>query len=209
MNLFARRQPEIDDKTIRAAANRSRIIGERQTTERFARAMELLSDEKLEVRLGGIYTLEQLAKDSPIDQGPVIEVLATFVRERVGWKIGGPVPDRIASEIQVILTVLGRREWSFAREDKPLDLHGTCLAHAHLPFAHFERAFLYETNLERTLLYRANLQGAWLAKSILTYANLDEAHLEGADLSGAIGLTREQLKTAFVDGETRLPKGLG
>jgi uncharacterized protein YjbI with pentapeptide repeats len=170
--------------------------------------MELLGDEKLEVRLGGIYTLEQLAKDSPSDQSAVIEVLATFVRERVGWKKGSPVPDRLPPEIQVILTVLGRRAWSMAREDKPLDLHCTALAHAHLPFAHLECAFLYGANLENALLYRANLQGAWLAQAHMTQANLDEAHLEGADLRDAVGLTHDQLRTAYTDAKTVLPKYL-
>lgn len=153
---------EIGEQSARAA-NRSRIIENRQTSERFARAMELLNDSRREVRLGGIYTLERLAKDSPTCQGAMTEVLATYVREHSPWQPGDAAPGRLTSEIQVILTVLGRRDWSAAREDKPLDLHGTSLARAHLPFAHLKHAFLYATNLTDALLFRANLQGAWLA----------------------------------------------
>jgi hypothetical protein len=35
----------------------------------------------LEVRLGGIYALERIARDSPTDHWTIIEVLSTYVRE--------------------------------------------------------------------------------------------------------------------------------
>ena len=36
-----------------------------QVTERYANAIEQLGEDKLDVRLGGIYSLERVARDSP------------------------------------------------------------------------------------------------------------------------------------------------
>jgi hypothetical protein len=181
------------------------LVQGRQMTEHFGHAMELLGHEKLEVRLGGIYALEQHIRDSEKDQGPIVEVLASYVRQRAVWQEGQPIPERLDSDIQAVLTVLGRRPWSYQKEDKPLDLHGTILTRAYLPFAHLERAFLYRANLEDAMLHKAHLEGAWLWGAHLTKANLDEAHLEGADLADAVGLTWEQLSTAHLDADTKLP----
>lgn len=209
-------QPTWSDETLwRRDLSAIEDSGERQierhAAERFARAMELLGDEKVEVRWGGIFALEKLARRSPQEQSAVSDVLATYVRRRARWQPEQvdeeTVEDgsRISSEIQLILTVLARREYSFRGEDKPLDLHNTNLAKVHLPFAHLERAFLYNCNLQGALLYQAHLQGAWLARTNLKNANLDGAHLEGADLSDAISLTPEQLELAYWDTRTTMP----
>jgi hypothetical protein len=53
-----------------------------QVTERFTRAIEQLGQlgpEKLAVRLGGIYALEQIAMDSEELHWPVMEVLTAYV----------------------------------------------------------------------------------------------------------------------------------
>ena len=39
-------------------------------------------------------------------------------------------------------------------------------------------------------------------------ANFDGTNLRGADLTGAIDLTQEQIANAFIDGESKLPDGL-
>jgi Protein of unknown function (DUF2934)/Pentapeptide repeats (8 copies) len=55
---------------------------QRRITESFAKAVEQLGSDKLEVRLGGIYTLERISKESPDDYWTVMENLTAFVRER-------------------------------------------------------------------------------------------------------------------------------
>src|SRR5215203_3394049 len=63
-----------------------------QITERFTRAIDQLGatdDEgkpKLEIRLGGIYALERIAKDSPErDYSTVMEVLTAYARENAPY----------------------------------------------------------------------------------------------------------------------------
>ncbi len=170
---------------------------DRHLAERFARAMELLGAEKPEVRWGGIFALERLSRRSVQDQSTIAEVLATYVRRRAHWKPGRETT-RIESEIQLIVTVLARRSWPYQNEDRPLDLHATNLAKAHLPFAHLEAAFLYDCNLE----------GAWMARCNLKNANLDGAYLQGADLSNATGLNEDQLRQCRLSAKTILPTAL-
>jgi hypothetical protein len=49
--------------------------------ELFNRAVGQLTDAKLEVRLGAIYTLRQIAHDFPDLAKPTFELLSTYVRE--------------------------------------------------------------------------------------------------------------------------------
>lgn len=192
------------ERTTAAAEKSAAISSERHITERFVRVMELLGDDKLEVRLGGIYALERIARDSPNDQNAVTEVLATYVREHAPWHAQATHTGRVRADVQAILTVLGRRAWADG-EEETLDLHGTALATAYLPFARLQRAFLYETNLRGAMLYNADLRGAWLWKAHLHDTILEGAHLEGADLTAAEGLTWEQLRQTHLNKATKLP----
>lgn len=202
-----------------ASAKRTKAIEEhvarlqdRHIAERFARGMELLGDDKPELRWGGIFALERIARISAQDQGTVAEILAAYVRRHAPWKPNATEEEseqaHIESEIQLILTILGRRKWSFKNEDRPLDLHGTNLAKAHLPFAKLEYVFLYDCNLEGALLFRTSLQGAWMARCRLRNANLDGVQLQGADLSDVTGLTPEQLRHVSFDEKTVFPPAI-
>ncbi len=192
-----------------AAAERTAFFAAQQSeTERYARAMAMLGDAKIEVRLGGIYALERLARESERDHGPITEVLAAFAREGAKWNEGEVVPSRTGADVQAILTVIGRRHAPFDRPEARIDLHGTALARAYLPYANLQNAFLYESNMDGAMLQGANLRGAWCWKSSFAGATLEGAHLEGADLTAASGLTVEQVSSAYRDGNTKLPDHL-
>jgi hypothetical protein len=62
-----------------------RIAREGQITERFTRAIDQLGHDHLDVRLGGIYALERIARDSPADRATIGEVLTAFVRSHAPW----------------------------------------------------------------------------------------------------------------------------
>ena len=67
-----------------ALAYTARTFGlsrEGQVTDRYAKAIEQLGSDKLDVRIGGIYALERVARDSARDHPTVMEVLTAFVRE--------------------------------------------------------------------------------------------------------------------------------
>ena len=186
---------------------------QRRITESFSKAVEQLASDKIEVRLGGIYTLERISLESRADYWAIMETLTAFVRERARWK----EPDAVASEeaseqssashelqmppidIAAVLTVIVRRpEAERAREKNEdwtlalvgADLRGAFLAKAHLERAilakaHLEDAYLAAAHLERAELRGAHLEGADLLNAHLQGARLVDAHLEGAGLGRA------------------------
>jgi hypothetical protein len=56
------------------------VTREGQLTERFTRAVDQLGSDHVDVRLGGIYALERIARDSDIDRATIGEVLTAYVR---------------------------------------------------------------------------------------------------------------------------------
>jgi hypothetical protein len=52
-----------------------------QVTDRYTKAIEQLGSKELDVRIGGIYALERIARDSARDHPTVIEVLSAFIRQ--------------------------------------------------------------------------------------------------------------------------------
>jgi hypothetical protein len=73
--------------------------------ELFNRAVGQLKDKKLEVRLGAIFTLQQICRDFPDLSGPVIKLLTTYLQEnRVDYGNRKPPVD-----VQAIIGILGER----------------------------------------------------------------------------------------------------
>jgi Pentapeptide repeats (8 copies) len=158
---------------------------EGQVTDRYTKAIEQLGSDKLDVRIGGIYALERIARDSARDHPTVMEVLTAFIREHSHeqW----PPSDHPASrgqqrstrpDIQAGLTVVGRRDLD--RDIRPINLAG-----ANLTGADLAGAYLADADLIGADLTDADLTDADLAGADLEEANLTSAHLTGADLAGA------------------------
>jgi Pentapeptide repeats (8 copies) len=170
------------------------VSREGQITDRFTKAIAQLGEqgsEKLAVRLGGIYALERIARDSERDHWPIMEVLTAYVREHAPWPPKRPKdvqpsegnqapqeepratlkqpPPQLAADIQAVLTVLGQR------------------THA------YEKGKEQRLNLANTDLRGAILRGAQLQGAILASTQLQEAWLGRARLAGATHLTVEQL----------------
>lgn len=182
---------------VKTAQKNLRVTEEGKITERFSNAVELLGSEKLDVRLGGIYALERISRDSKDDHWTVMEVLTAFVRENSHKRL-----DQIAGEqtppekippredIQAIITVIGRRKWTETEFGKQINLQkvnlaGYVLIKAKLSGANLSGANLIGANLSRADLSEADLSGADLSGANLSRANLSEANLSGADLRGA------------------------
>jgi hypothetical protein len=65
-----------------------RISREGQITDRLTHAIDQLGNDKVDVRIGGIYALERLAKDSTTDRLAIVEILAAFIRTHAAWPAG-------------------------------------------------------------------------------------------------------------------------
>jgi hypothetical protein len=207
---------------------RVEVSQQQQITERFTRAIDQLGatddkgKKKPEIRLGGIYALERIARDSERDHWPIMETLTTYVREHAPWpskkdtQVTGFIPPPQAAQrepqashepgdpaapefpvpepdIQAILTVLRRRPRYFGNgEVERLDLHQTNLRSGNLREAHLEGAILGEARLEGAILGEARLEGA-----ILRAAHLERAYLGAARLERAV-LWEAHLERAYL-----------
>jgi hypothetical protein len=72
----------------------------------------------IEVRLGAIYALERIAIDSPRDHWTIMDILAAYVRQNAPLRTDAPYVEgeKPRTDIQAILTVLGRRRINLKRE---------------------------------------------------------------------------------------------
>jgi uncharacterized protein YjbI with pentapeptide repeats len=147
-----------------------------------------LGNDKIVVRLGGIYALEGVMNTSKQYHQPVLEALCAFVRDGTKTDTG----------IQASLTV-GRR----AAGTGVVDLTGAHIPKANLLNADLTGATLNGAKLSGADLLDANLTDARLTDAILNGANLTDARLTGAGLNNAnllnAQLTRANLTGANVD----------
>ncbi len=185
------RRITIADNNLKVSQDNLKVSQEGQITERFTRAIDQLGNEKLEIRLGGIYALERIANESEKDYWPIMEILTAYVRKNSPVKTDSPKLDtKVNPDIQAILTTIGRSQIPSGMEPKRLNLQETYLQKAdfreanlqwvNLSFAHLENANFVNTNLKG-----AYLEGTHLENTLLLGANLEEADLKGAHLKKA------------------------
>ncbi|MFD5176759.1 pentapeptide repeat-containing protein [Nocardia sp. NPDC058379] len=199
-------------QSLQSTRDQYGLSAQGQVTERFTNAVENLGSEKINVRLGGIYSLERLAKDSTEDQPTIIEILSGFIRTQApadvpectlpklvrddsaprGWRYVGPLP-QTAIDVQAALTVLGRRNVDHDAGALP-DLTGTCLAEAHLTGsfagADFDGAKMPEAHFDGTDLRCATFGRTELATATfwardLRWADFSSAHATGVEFNSS------------------------
>jgi uncharacterized protein YjbI with pentapeptide repeats len=154
-----------------------------------SKGFEQFGSDNIRLRLGGIYALEGVMNASEPYSEPVLEALSAFVRDNTRNTHTGD--EKPATDIQAVLTVIGRRV-QFGPEIADL-------VHAHIPKADLAHANLIGADLRHVDLSGAFLFGADLTGADLRHANLSGAFL-GPDLSGGAAvnanLTRANLSDA-------------
>lgn len=180
-NSQIREQLEISGEELR-------LSREGQVTDRYAKAVDNLGDDSSEARLGGIYALQRIMKDSPRDHPTIANVLATYIRTHT-TKPPKKAGEGVDADVAAALTVLAYRD---PTRDGTFTLD---LRHTHLP--HIELSPL--SNGTPADLAHATFANADLAGASLTGANLGGAFLGGADLTGA-DLTDANLTDAILAG---------
>lgn len=200
-----------------------RLNYEGQITDRFTKAIAQLGNEKLEVRLGGIYALERIARDSDKDYWQVMEILTAYVRENAPWSDDSSSESatrRPTTDIQAVLTVIGRRPRSLSAldNDPRLDLSRTDLRGAfwhkanlngvRFNKAHLDNAAFHTVFMQGASFIDAHLDGARLIRTNVWRANLDGCSLKGVRCvetnlkEEAFGIEPEQLKDVVNDDPT-------
>jgi hypothetical protein len=147
--------------------------------DRFNRALEQLSHDRPEVRLGGVHVLAEIAAAAPDKRPAIAQILSASLRNETpitknrddspAYMLHLLTPLNVREPVaQQILTVLGNGQFT-----KPVLSH-TCLLRANLA-----SSYLFEADLRK-----ADLRGADLTMADLRKADLRQADLTAANLTG-------------------------
>ena len=170
-----------------------RLSRQGQISDRYIKAIEQLSNDNPDIRIGGIYALYQTTRDAPEYQDTVIEVLSAYIRNRAPWpstqtpvpQIPQPVAGKVSVNLQQpdvrnALAVLRALVQSVTKT-------GLDLSHSDLAGADLIEMYLVDANITSS-----NLDGAKLNKADMRGADLRDAELTNVELYGA-NLTDVQL----------------
>ncbi len=202
------------------------INAERLVTDRFSKAVEQLGSQNNSTRIGGIYALERIARDSPRDHWTTMEVLTAFVREKspniedskqkkpkifddqslnltrsLLLYVNEKKKPRISIDVQSALTVISRRNsendaWG---KDSKLKSSYLDLKNTNLGAANLSGSTLTHANLKNTNLSDADLTNADLRSVNLQISELADATLKGANLE-KIDLSGSDLRRVNLEG---------
>ena len=177
------------------------VVGSRQAgtsqhslqNERYQKGAEMLGNNVLSVRLGGIYALRQLSDEHPEQYHvQVMRLFCAFARHPTGApnKESGFVDyetvrivdadegpasvRRLRPDVEAVMEAIA------ARTEAQIVLEREAAYKPNLSYADLRHLWLNNANLSGVILVKANLSGA-----ILYEANFSDAELFEADLSGA------------------------
>jgi hypothetical protein len=199
-----------------------------QTNDRFVKAVDQLGSDKPDVQLGGIYGLEQLARDSPADHPAVFDVLTAFVRGHApigadkcakfstpGQGVIGRLQDLAPSAgIQTVIDALARRDRKNDRRDALLDISNTCLivanlhglqlsgisiTFADLRISNLEQADLHLADLSQSDLRGVDARSTNFYSARLDFCKLDHGDFSGSDLASATLEGAQSTEATFFD----------
>ncbi|WP_433436125.1 pentapeptide repeat-containing protein [Nonomuraea sp. CA-141351] len=178
-----------------------------QVADRYTKATtQLVSDSPAE-RIGAVYSLARLFKDSPRDHRAVVDLLASFVRQsrqldrgtltnEEGLEEDGDhesglkwVGEALPVDVQTALTVIAKRPRRFESPWILLggaDLAGASLTGGWIDMLHFQGCNLGGADLVNVKTRNGVvLDGCDLRAANLSGANLRVAHLSNSNLQGA------------------------
>lgn len=183
----------------------------------------------LPVRLGAIYALERIARDSARDHWPIMETLCSYIRENspATTEHNSELKRSIQIDIQAAISVIERRSNIQKLSETPnqkLNLRRTMLNSADFSRLDFSNADLSESEIDNSLFIESDISGvdfvnsslesahfqftnmenaqcmnANLKKASMNRSNLSEAQFWDADLSGASLYESKLVDAHFID----------
>ena len=214
------------------ASRQAHTAEQESITERINKAIENLAknqengDPMLEVRLGTLYDLERIAKDSQRDHRQILEMLCGYIR------LNSPVTNKIKElkidtkrkprkDIQTALTIIGRHD-SWLKDDAPLkteqdqrergymidlsycdlwgaDIHNANLSYAMIQHANLNSASIHNTNMTSTNFYWTDMIGAFISESNLTTTGFSYSNLSRTHITNRSNLYNTQFSSTTMN----------
>ena len=179
------------------------LLSVQTSNETFAQAITALGDDRMPIRVGGIYVLQQVADTSESNYWRALSVLTAYLHEAIprddlpGTPSARPTAG-LPADVQAVFAALSERnqEWDNGRS---LDLSRLDLRNANLPSVKLQGTTLSYSILNGTILTNADLRNAALIQASLQSATLDGADLRNASLADA-DLSYARLEGANLQG---------
>jgi pentapeptide repeat protein len=186
------------------------LTREGQITDRLANSVERLGEEeKVSVRVGAIYALGRVARDSRADHGAVMALLAEHMRAthpavgedgkrlELEWRRG------VDPEVRAVAMVLRGRRVAWDPKEPRINFSGIDFRNAPLQGVDLRDADLRRSNFRGAFLSDADLSGARMNEATLRAASLQRCKLDGAALTGGdlsyAHAERASLRAAVLD----------
>lgn len=183
---------------------RHQLDRDANATGRYAEAVQQLGSESMSIRLGGVYALGRVAKDSNGDRETIFQLLASFVKDR-GGTAQSPHSNRLALDVIAALQLLGESWLRGNGGSRPVELRGWAMEAAQLPEVRFPPG----TDMTRANLNGANLRGSSLDEAIISSASLGGVSLQDASIMRSFGesvdMSSANVRNATFS-ESRLPE---
>jgi hypothetical protein len=215
VGVFVAWQQIQSDRSQSQATNT--LASQEQVAQAYGQAVSELGSHQEDVRIGGMYALEEIFKAGQNPNKPptnpiiirirpaVFGLLTAYIRTHAFWPNDSPSCDKSARviptlnerapDVQEALNVLGNRGYGAPGEPN-LFLEDSNLRNADLYGSFDDTDFRY-----------SNLSGVNFIDTSLLGTNLRDTDLCGADLSSAVNYQGDQFEGAVADGTTKFPKG--
>lgn len=172
-----------------------RLNREGQVTDRYSKAIEQLGNSSVDVRIGGVYALERIARDSRSDYGTITEVLCAFIREHTSEPsergrsaLSGPA----GADVQAAITVLARRH----ADDEDIDLSNSGLNNLMMQGLWHRARFNY-CRIADTIFTRSAMEGVSFSFSHVKVSGFNHISARGASF------VHGKVQAWFVDADLR------
>ncbi|MDG4838368.1 pentapeptide repeat-containing protein [Micromonospora sp. WMMD967] len=193
--IYTGRSVKVAADSVAAARDEIRLSEQGQVNERYSRGVEHLGSDSLDVRVGGILALEQIANDAPSRAAAVRAILNSFisihaprrdvrsVRVIPRVSAGSFNPRHVAQDTGVALATLGR-------VGGPISLSYLDLGGAAFSSGDYANSWFWATDLSSSAAFSANMQGSVFCYSDLSFVffsriDLRGGNFESANLTGA------------------------
>lgn len=184
---------------------------EAQMTDRFSKAITHLGDEKQAIRIGGLYELERVAKDSPKDLATIRKVILTYLHDNYSIRNEATESTKFAvekreqsnglaisfyssnTELQTLINIIQ----GLSNEDDRLDFSGLNLLDKSLTRGRYSLANFSGTNLSGSNIFASNFSHSNFKDAILNRVTSDlKEHIE---IKGSIVMlvTPQEVKPNF------------
>jgi Pentapeptide repeats (8 copies) len=185
-------QNEVDDLPVKAIGGlifvlasyvgyrNLKIVEDKQITDRLGKAIDSLGSTEIEIRLFGVYMLEKIGIDSPVQyHWIIVELLCAFIRKRCPLSR----TENIGEDTVAALVVIGRRNTLYDPDNIQINLKEVNLEGIEIKcYLNLKKAILSGSNLRKIKIRKLRLDGANLIGSDFTESDLTNVSFRRADL---------------------------